>query len=304
MTSLVPSTVDYQVLQSLAKTAHQSGLYRGVGGEANILMVLLAANDLGIKPTIALNGGIWNIKGKIELSARLMTSMIRRAGHSIKIKQLDSQVCILEGCRLDSKDTMEAKFSFDDARKANLTANSAWQKYTEDMLYARALSRLARRLFPDLIGTAYVEGEIRDGDIKDVTSDVEITNCQEEAFFEPPKQESPYITENQAFELEKILSNCSDETKEGIEKYFEEAGHRFDKLEKSAFEKWRNNLIAKSQYISEKQAFELEEILSNCSDETKENVEKYFENLGHRFDKLEKSAFEKWRDNLISKSQS
>jgi hypothetical protein len=30
------------------------------------------------------------------------------------------------------------------------------------MLYARAMSRLARRLFSDVIGTAYVEGEIRD----------------------------------------------------------------------------------------------------------------------------------------------
>jgi hypothetical protein len=35
-------------------------------------------------------------------------------------------------------------------------------KYPEDMLYNRALSRLARRLFADVIGTSYIEGEIRE----------------------------------------------------------------------------------------------------------------------------------------------
>ena len=74
--NLIPQSQDMQVLTTIAKTAHVSGLYNTVGGEAKILMILLAAQDLGIKPTIALNGGIWNIQGKIEISARLMTSMI------------------------------------------------------------------------------------------------------------------------------------------------------------------------------------------------------------------------------------
>lgn len=162
MSNLVPYSADFNVIKSIATTAHASGLYNTVGGEAKILMILLAAQDLGIKPTVALNGGIWNIQGKIEISARLMTAMIRQRGHSIKIKQCDANGCILVGKRADNGDIVEASFSIQDAQKAGLANRDVWKKYTEDMLYARCLSRLARRLFADVIGTAYVEGEIRE----------------------------------------------------------------------------------------------------------------------------------------------
>lgn len=156
------SNYDLQTLQIIAKNASISGLYSGVGSEQKILMVLLAAQELGVKPMTALNGGIWNIQGKIEISARLMNAMIRKAGHSIVVKQCDVKACILEGKRKDTGDTFTSQFTIEDATKAGLSGRDVWKKYTEDMLYNRAMSRLARRLFPDVIGTAYVEGEIRD----------------------------------------------------------------------------------------------------------------------------------------------
>jgi len=168
---------DVQMLQMVAKTAQDSGLYPGVGGEAKIFMILLAAKELGISPMAALNGGIWNIQGKIEISARMMASMIRRAGHNLVIKQCNSSACIIEGRRRDNGDSFTAEFSMDDAAKAGLSNKDVWKKYTQDMLYARALSRLARRLFPDIIGTAYVEGEIR-GELEDKSSPSERQESQ------------------------------------------------------------------------------------------------------------------------------
>jgi hypothetical protein len=159
---LVPTENEFQTLKTMAQMAVVSGLYQGVGSEAKIMMVLLAARELGISPMIALNGGIWNIQGKIEISARLMNSMIRRAGHSISIKHSDSTKCIIEGKRVDNGDTCIAQFTIEDARAAGISNRSTWKTYAEDMLYSRAMSRLARRLFPDVIGSAYVEGEIRD----------------------------------------------------------------------------------------------------------------------------------------------
>ena len=161
--NLVPTENEFHTIQAIARMAASSGLYQSsAGAEPKIMMILLAARELGISPMIALNGGIWNIQGKIEISARLMNAMIRRAGHSITVKQCDANICILEGKRGDNGDSFSAQFSIQDAQKAGLANRATWKTYTEDMLYSRSMSRLARRLFPDVIGTAYVEGEIRD----------------------------------------------------------------------------------------------------------------------------------------------
>lgn len=157
----MPNPQEFQMLQVIAKNAQDSGLYAGVGQQAKIFMVLLAARELGISPMLALNGGIWNIQGKIEISARLMNGLIRRAGHSIKIIVSNDEICTLLGTRNDG-DSFECSFSMADANKAGLSGGNVWKKYPADMLYNRCMSRLARRLFPDVIGTAYIEGEIRE----------------------------------------------------------------------------------------------------------------------------------------------
>jgi hypothetical protein len=102
------------------------------------------------------------VNGKVELSANAMNYMIRSKGHSItKDAKSTPLVCILHGKRIDNGDTWVASFSIDEAKRAGIYKNT-WEKYPEDMLFARALTRLARQLFPDVIKGCYVEGEIRD----------------------------------------------------------------------------------------------------------------------------------------------
>lgn len=43
-----------------------------------------------------------------------------------------------------------------------LTNRDAWKNYPEDMLWARCVSRIARRFFPDVIAGAYTIGEIQE----------------------------------------------------------------------------------------------------------------------------------------------
>jgi hypothetical protein len=126
-----------------------------------ILAVLQTSHSLGIDPFLALNKDLYPVNGKIEMSAELMNRMIRKAGHSVRIKQLDNFVCVLTGKRCDTNDIMEASFSIEDAKQAGIYKN-AWTKFPQDMLWARALSRLGRRLFPDVLCGCYVQGEISD----------------------------------------------------------------------------------------------------------------------------------------------
>jgi hypothetical protein len=72
-----------------------------------------------------------------------------------------------------------------DAQKAGLVKpGGGWTKWPKDMCFARALSRLARQLFSDVIGIGYVEGEIKASDEEITVPDdvpMEITYAKEDA---------------------------------------------------------------------------------------------------------------------------
>jgi len=240
----VPQENEFKVLQTMARAAASSGLYNGVGSEQKILMILLAARELGIQPMTALNGGLWNIQGKIEISARLMNAMIRKAGHSIVIRQCDASKCILEGKRSDNGDTFSSTFTYEEAQRAGLTNRQVWKTYTEDMLYARAMSRLARRLFPDVIGSSYVEGEIRDIKCEVIES-------------EPDIQEDPQQTD---IKLNNLLACFPKEDHEMIKNYLDKYSNYWKKnmsqtlldyenIEKfgSDFSKWKSKELDKNK---------------------------------------------------------
>jgi hypothetical protein len=175
--NMMPNAQEFQMLQVIAKNAQDSGLYAGIGQQSRIFMVLLAARELGVSPMLALNGGIWNIQGKIEISARLMNGLIRKAGHSIKIVVSNDTHCTLLGTRKDG-DSFETSFNMEDAIKAGLAGGNVWKKYPADMLYNRCMSRLARRLFSDVIGNAYVEGEIKEAkQIEEEEKKLQVADC-------------------------------------------------------------------------------------------------------------------------------
>jgi len=161
----LPSEHEMMVYHTMAEQAVSSKMYRGIGDKAGVMMIMLAARELGIPPMQALNRGINIIQGTVELSARIMSAMIRRAGHRVKVIENDATKCILEGFRCDTGETLTTSFTVEDAKTAGIfKPGGGWTKWPIDMCFARALSRLARQLFSDVIGTAYVEGEIRESE--------------------------------------------------------------------------------------------------------------------------------------------
>lgn len=158
----IPTEHEMMVYHTMAEQAVSSKMYRGIGEKAGVMMIMLAARELNIPPMQALNGGLNIINGKVEISARMMSALIRRAGHLVKIIESTETNCVLEGVRSDTKESQQSSFNISEATKAGLVKpGGGWTKWPKDMLFARALSRLARQLFSDVIGIGYVEGEIQ-----------------------------------------------------------------------------------------------------------------------------------------------
>ncbi len=142
-----------------------------------VFSIIEHAFVLGISPIKALTGGLWSVRGKVEMSARLMNEQIVSAGHKIRVIKNDGQVCELEGERKDNGHKQTESFTLEEAQQAGVyNKNGPWGKYSKDLLYARALSRLARRLFADVIGHCYVEGELTTEEIKVKRQPLEVLN--------------------------------------------------------------------------------------------------------------------------------
>lgn len=157
-----PTEHEMMVYHTMAKSAVDSKMYKGVGDQAGIMMIMLSARELGIPPCQALNGGLNIIQGKVEISARMMGALIRKSGHQFVPKTETDLECVIWGKRGDNGQELEVSFSVADAQRAGLVKQGGgWTKFPKDMCFARALSRLARQLFSDVIGIGYVEGEIR-----------------------------------------------------------------------------------------------------------------------------------------------
>jgi len=173
-------------------------------GEDVVFAIIAKARSLNIDPMYALNGGLYCIKGKIGMPAEAMAAMIREKGHSIiKDKASNDKICILHGKRKDNGDTWTTKFSIEDAKRAGIYANT-WDKYPDTMCYNRAMSFMARQLFPDVIkGAGYIQEEL-----------MEISRAEHRPTKENELQEVPLIevrtpiSESECEILADILSQC------------------------------------------------------------------------------------------------
>ena len=147
--------------KDLATIAIKSGCY-GAMTVDTAMNVMLSASDLGVSPMKALNGGFHVIKGKISMAGHLISDRIRAAGHSIKVIEHTRDKCVMIGVRKDNGDSYKCEYDIEDAKLAGLQKSQTWMSYPKDMLYNRAISRLGRILFSDVVGACYSEDEGHD----------------------------------------------------------------------------------------------------------------------------------------------
>lgn len=144
--------------QKLMQTPHYAKL-----GQEGIFAIVQKAKSLNINPLDALNGALYFTAGRVGMSAEMMNTLIRSHGHSItKDTKSNDTICILHGKRADNGDTWTESFSIEDAKRAGIYKDATpWGKYPRNMCFNRALSNLARQLFPDVIKGCYEIDELK-----------------------------------------------------------------------------------------------------------------------------------------------
>lgn len=156
-THAAPLTTDQ--LKYIANTDLIPKAYRG--NLPAMMACILTGRALGLDDLHALRA-IHVVDGKATLSAELMVTLVRRAGHSLS-GEMSADAATARGKRKDTGDEMVVTWSLEDATRAGLAGKQNWAKYPQSMLWARAVSQLVRMLFPDaMLGLAYTADEMGD----------------------------------------------------------------------------------------------------------------------------------------------
>ena len=133
---------------------------------ANVLLAAELGEALGI-PTIQAINSIHVIEGKPSAGADLMASIVRRAGHRIRVSEKrgpDGPVVTAQLIRADDPDfTFESVWDMARARQAKLDKKDNWVKYPASMMRARAIMEVCRAGASEaMYGVNYTPEELED----------------------------------------------------------------------------------------------------------------------------------------------
>lgn len=153
---------------------------------ANAAMKLMAAQELGLPPVVTASTGMWIIERSLCISARTMLALLLRS-KVVQVKVIESteERCEVEMSRTDMDFSMTEVLTLEQAHARGLTKSSKnmiksnWERHPKEMLWARVISFLARRIAADIIGGLYVPEDFGQ---TDVTARVEV---EEEAVRSP-----------------------------------------------------------------------------------------------------------------------
>lgn len=138
---------------------------------ANVLLIVEQAEALGIPVMTALNG-VHVIDGKPTISPALMSALVRRAGHKLRVTGDDTHA-VAEIIRADDPDfTFRSEWTLDRAKKAGLAGRGSWGKYPAAMLKARAISEVCRDACQEVVAGVYTPEELGADVVVDADGDV------------------------------------------------------------------------------------------------------------------------------------
>lgn len=147
-----------QYAHELAKASLLPRQYQQNPG--NVLLAVELGESLGI-PAIQAIHTVHVIEGKPSASSALISALVRRAGHKLRVTGND-QSATAEITRSDDPDfTYSATWDMGRANRAGITGKANWKKYPAAMLKARAITEVARDACQEaLMGVQYTPEEL------------------------------------------------------------------------------------------------------------------------------------------------
>ena len=205
----------YKMCQVLSKSDLVPKSYRGKA--ENVFLAYIAGQPFGWDVTMSMRS-FHIIEGTPSLKPEIQLALVRQAGHSVTVEKSSVDLVVINGKRSDTNDIATASYSIEDAKRAGLLGKGNWKTYPEDMLFARAVSRLCRRLFQDcLLGCAYTPEELGaqtnpEGDVIAVTPVKELNvEIQPTSTIEDVQEETADIIERVETATKTSLLTAHDE---------------------------------------------------------------------------------------------
>lgn len=142
----------YQLVQLVAAALHQSRYYTNISSEHRAAYLMARAYELGF-PATAAPDVIDDIQGRLTLKPQAALALVLKSGllEDMRVKETDDSCCV-EFKRKRLPGWQGYTFTMTDAKKAELVKQGgAWEKWTKNMLYWRAVGFAIDRAFPDVI---------------------------------------------------------------------------------------------------------------------------------------------------------
>ena len=167
-------------LSTAATAMHASGYFGDVKSQAQAMVKVMAGAEIGLPPFASMSG-IHIVNGKPTLGANLIATLVKNdPRYDYRVKRADNEACVLAWYEGGAA-VGESSFTIQEANAAGLTNKQTWKAYASDMLFARALTRGARRYAPGIFGGAPIytpdemgvdtdeDGHIVQGEVVNVT---------------------------------------------------------------------------------------------------------------------------------------
>lgn len=173
-----PTANELDTMRNLAGILIKSGMIpQTIKTPEQAIVILLKSRELRLPPMQAFSS-IAVVNGRPVLTAEVMLALIYRDFPKGVIEFVESSLerCVIKASR-NGQNVSTFSFSMEDAKRAGLLGKGPWQQYPAAMMRARAISAMARAVFPDaLAGCVYTPEELgaevdEAGEIKNVVSE-------------------------------------------------------------------------------------------------------------------------------------